>query len=173
MRISGYINFCRINCGALLIVFLLLLNPVISVFGQEPPPRPVTVTVTASLSFGTFTLGASGGTVTLTAAGARSSTGDVILLSWAPVSTTAMYEIVGNPGTVFSLLNGPDATLSGGGGTLLLHIGDSNPASPFVIATTPPVPTVMTVGGTLTVGTLVTNPPGSYSGTFNITFVQE
>jgi hypothetical protein len=33
--------------------------------------------------------------------------------------------------------------------------------------------TTVLVGGTLTVGSLASNPPGSYTGTFNIIFVQE
>jgi hypothetical protein len=31
----------------------------------------------------------------------------------------------------------------------------------------------MNIGGTLTVGNSASNPPGSYSGTFDITFIQE
>jgi hypothetical protein len=84
---------------------------------------------------------------------------------------SAIYRITGPPGTVVSLLNGPDVLLPGsGGGSLSLHIGNSNPASPFVLT---PGPFLVNVGGTLTVGNSVANPPGSYSGTFNITFVQE
>jgi len=159
----------------IVIAGLLLLMPLIVASGQEPPPRPISVTVTSQgLCFGTFTQGAAGGTVTVTAAGSRSSTGDVILLNLTPVHTAAMYEIVGNPGTLISLLNGPDVFLPGSnGGSLQLTIGGSEPVSPFVITTVPPVATIMYVGGTLTVGNPGLNPPGSFSGTFNITFIQE
>jgi len=71
-------------------------------------------------------------------------------------------------------VNGPDVTLTGsGGGSMMLHIGASNPASPFVITTGPPASTLMNVGGTLTVGSPASNPPGSYSGNFDVTFMQE
>jgi hypothetical protein len=56
---------------------------------------------------------------------------------------------------------------------MLLHIGSSDPASPFVINTVPPVYTPFNVGGSLTVSNPLANPPGNYSGTFAITFVQE
>ena len=93
----------------LLILIIFLLLPSVVLVAQEPPPRPISVTVTAQgLSFGTFTQGAAGGTVTVTATGTRSATGDVVLLSLTPLHSAAMYEVVGNPGTLVSLLNGSD-----------------------------------------------------------------
>lgn len=164
------IPFSRYLATAILILVFGLM-----VHGQEPPPRPIAVTVTAQgLSFGTFTQGAAGGTVTVTATGTRSSTGDVILLSLTPLHSSAMFEVVGNPGTLVSLLNGPDVFLPGSnGGSLQLTIGASEPLSPFVITTTPPIATLLYIGGTLTVGNPASNPPGSFSGTFDITFIQE
>lgn len=154
---------------------IFLYTSVADLKGQEPPPRPVKVTVTGqSLSFGAFTLGAAGGTVTISSLGFRSATGDVILLNLGYIYSTALYQLEANPGTVISLLNGPDVTLTrAGGGSMTLHIGDSDPASPFVIATVPPATTPLNVGGILTVGNLAANPPGSYTGSFEITFLQE
>ena len=138
---------------------------------QPHPPRPINVTVTQPLVFGAFSHGVAGGTVSINPAGIRSATGDVILLILGYSFSTAIYRITGPPGTVVSLLNGPDVFLPGsGGGSLRLRIGNSNPASPFVLT---PGPFLVNVGGTLTVGNSVANPPGNYSGTFNITFVQE
>jgi hypothetical protein len=152
-----------------------IFSSLIAVDGQEPPPRPITITVTAQgLSFGAFSQGAAGGTVTISSAGVRSATGDVILLGLGYTFSTALYELVGNPGTVVSILNGPDVALPrGGGGFMMLHIGASNPASPFVINTVPPAFTQLNIGGTLTVSNPAANPPGSYTGTFDITFIQE
>jgi hypothetical protein len=141
---------------------------------QEPPPRPIEVTVSQNLSFGAFTTGVTGGTVTIDFAGTRGSTGDIILLNLGYAVFAAGYRLVGNPGTVVSILNGADVPLAGSnGGSMLLHIGVSNPASPFVINTTPPNYTVMSVGATLTVGNAAANPPGSYTGSFFVTFIQE
>ncbi len=154
---------------------LLVLSLLSTLSAQEPPPRPIVVTVTAqTLSFGAFTHGAGGGTVTISSTGTRSSTGDVILLSLGYTFSTTLYEIVANPGTVISLLNGPDVVLSGSnGGSITLAIGSSDPVSPFVTTAIPPSPNYLNVGGTVTIGNSASNPPGSYSGTYNITFIQE
>jgi hypothetical protein len=154
---------------------IIFLAVHLSLAAQVLPPRPITVTVTGqALSFGAFSHGVAGGTVTITSAGSRIATGDIILLNLGFSFSTALYQIVGNPGTMVSLLNGPDATLTGsGGGSMSLHIGGSSPASPFIITTVPPVYTSLNVGGVLTVGSPASNPPGNYSGTFNITFIQE
>jgi hypothetical protein len=155
-------------------VFLLLALPQEGL-AQEPPPRPVVVTIEQNLGFGAFTHGIAGGTITINSAGARFSTGDVIPLNLSGyLYLPATYRLVGNPGTVISILNGPDVLLPGSnGGSMSLHIGASDPASPFVIITIPPAFTVMKVGGTLTVGNPGSNPAGNYSGTFDITLIQE
>lgn len=175
MRFKEIINLSQMRSTFIISIYLLLFMPFQMVNGQEPPPHPAVVTVTTqNLSFGAFTPGVAGGTVTISATGSRSSTGDVILLNLGYSFTTALYEVVANRGTVISLLNGPDVILTGsGGGTMTLHIGTSSPASPFVISTIPPAFTLLNVGGTLTVGNILANPPGNYSGLFNITFIQE
>jgi len=154
---------------------LILIVSVTAGMAQEPPPRPVSVTVTAQqLSFGAFTHGAVGGTVTVSSTGIRTSTGDVILLGLGFPFSTTLYEIVANPGTVISILNGPDAVLPGSnGGSITLSVGSSDPSSPFVITTIPPASTQVNIGGTITIGNSAANPPGTYSGTYNVTFIQE
>lgn len=157
----------------LLIVFLFAFSQEAN--AQEPPPRPVDVTVIQDLGFGAFTFGLAGGTVTINSAGSRSSTGDVILLFLGYSFTSARYELVANPGTLISLLHDPSGFVLTGslGGTMTLHTGDTNPISPFVITTVPPASTLLYIGGILTVGNLASNPPGNYSGSFEITFIQE
>jgi len=155
---------------------ILFFSTATMVYGQEPPPRPITVTVSLlqNLSFGAFYHGNAGGTVIIYPTGSRSATGDVVLLNLGYSFSTGLYDVVGNLGTLVSILNGGDATLTGsGGGTLTLHIGASDPVSPFVITTIPPAATQVRIGGTLIVGNPLANPPGNYSGTFNVTFVQE
>lgn len=144
-------------------------------FGPPPPPRKIVVTPTAQgLSFGAFYHGPAGGTVTVNSAGSRTSGGSVVLLGMGYTFTPALFEIIGNPGTIVTLLNGPDVLLNGSnGGSLLLHIGDSTPVSPFVLTVPYKVVTQLRVGGTLTVGGPGGNPPGSYSGTFTIIFNQQ
>lgn len=163
-----YTKSIFLSLGLLVILSSLTL-------AQELPPRPLVVTVTGqTLSFGAFTHGAVGGTVTISSGGIRSATGDVILLSLGYSYSTTLYEIVANPGTIVSILNGPDVTLPGSnGGSINLSVGASDPVSPFVTTNIPPLPTYLNIGGTITIGNSVANPPGDYSGTYDITFVQQ
>jgi hypothetical protein len=144
--------------------------------GQVQPPRPLSVFVNPAqpLSFGAFYQGPLGGSVIIYPNGSRTSTGDVVQASLGYSFSPAMFEVEGLPGTIVSILNGPDVTLSGSnGGTMTLHIGNSTPASPFILTTSSPARTVVNIGGTLTVGPPSTNPPGSYNGTFNVTFIEQ
>ncbi len=147
----------------------------ISVRAQEMPPRPITVTVNTSqnLSFGNFAQGALGGTVSVSSSGMRSWTGNIVLLIGSSVSP-ALFDVVANPGTLITIVNGSDVSLNGNnGGTLMLHIGTSSTGSPFITTVARPSPTHVYIGGTLTVGNPGANSPGDYSGIFQVTFVQQ
>lgn len=143
---------------------------------QQPPPRPISVAFNPAqgLRFGAFFQSASGGNVIVSSSGIRTSTGSVILADLGYTYGAAQFDITANPGTLISILNGPDVTLSGStGGSMTMHIGNSSPSSPFVTSVTPPAYTTVSIGGTLTVGNPVANPSGAYTGVFYITFVQE
>ena len=157
-------------------VVLLLLLCHTGIYAQQPPPKPISVSFNPSqgLRFGAFFVGSTGGTVTILPDGSRSSTGGVVLASLGFVYGAANFELVANPGTLVSIMNGPDATLTGsGGGSMTMHIGTSSPVVPFITSATPPAYTSINIGGTLTVGTGSSNPAGSYSGSFLVTFIQE
>lgn len=161
-----------------LIITVTLLGGYFSaVNAQVLPPRPVIVTPNPAqpLSFGAFTPGLNGGTVTVYPDGSpRSSTGDVVLFGLGYVSSPAMFYIRANPGTIISLLGNPPVTLTGsGGGTLSLQIGATLPAMPFVTSVPWQMQTTLLVGGTLTIADIGANPPGNYTGTFSITVIQE
>jgi hypothetical protein len=174
MKYNRYSIFFYIRHVLLVVIFSSLVAGN-QLYGQEPPPRPISITVSPQgLSFGAFTHGAAGGSVIIFPDGSRDRTGDVILLNFGFTYSAAFYEIDANPGTIINILNGPDATLTrAGGGTMTLHIGSSFPAAPFVTTAIPPAKTSFYMGATLTVGSPLSNPPGSYTGTFNITFIQE
>ena len=143
---------------------------------QEDPPKPIVVTENLSqhLSFGAFSHGATGGTVTVNPNESRSSSGDVLLLNLGYVYSAALFDIRANPGTVISILNGPDVSIPGSnGGSILLHLTTSLPASPFVTVVPWPTVTQVRIGGRLTVGNAAANPPGNYSGSYSVTFIQE
>ena len=139
-----------------------------------PDPARVSVYTIQNLRFGAFTQGAIGGTVVLSSSGTRTVTGDVILLNMGILYSEAIFEIEGIIGSVISINNGPNATLTGSnGGSMSMSIGSSSPASPFTITVQPPGRTQINIGGTLNIGSPAANPPGTYTGTFYITFNQE
>lgn len=137
-------------------------------------PARVAVYTIQNLRFGAFTQGAIGGTVVISPAGARTVTGDVIQLNMGILYSEAIFEVEGIVGSVVSINNGPNATLTGSnGGSMSMSIGSSSPLSPFMITVQPPGRTQINVGGTLNVGSPAANPPGTYTGTFYITFNRE
>lgn len=158
-----------------LLLILLLTFSLASLNAQEPPPRPVRITPTSQyLSFGAFYNGPSGGSVIITPSGTRSSTGDVVLLGLGYFYSAARYEVHAHKGTVISILNGPNTILTGvPSGSMTMSVGASSPSSPFVSTVNFNVIIDLYIGGTLIVGGPAANPPGSYSGTFFITLVQE
>lgn len=176
MKLPKKIRFYRRGIVIGVSICILLIVSSLEMHGQELPPRPLTVTVslTQTLSFGAFYHFNLGGSVIINSDGSRSSTGDVVLLNMGYSYSTGLYDLVGNPGTLVSILNGPDAILTGSsGGSMTLQIGNTDPTNPFIITTLPPVSTQLRIGGTLLVGNPLANPPGTYSGTFDVTFVQE
>jgi hypothetical protein len=167
-------NYSRFRIILLIPVILLFLGP-IAINAQEPPPRPIRIDPTAQgLSFGAFYHGAVGGTITVDPFSVRSSTGDVVLLGLGIPFSAALFEVHAQRGTVIGILFGPDVSLIGTPlGSMTLHIDSSNPTSPFVSTVNFNIAIPLYIGGTLTVGNSAANPPGSYTGTFDITIVRE
>jgi hypothetical protein len=154
-------------------IILFLLGPV-KVNAQPQPPRPIKLYSIQSMNFGAFYQGFSGGTVIVYANGTRSTTGDVHLLMLGFSFYPAVFQVDANVGTIVTITNGSDAVLTGSnGGSMILHIGDSNPVSPFITNVSPSGRTSVSVGGILTVGNPGANPVGAYSGSFSVIFNQQ
>ena len=159
----------------------LMALPFVLFFGQnakaqQKPPRPIEVIVNPAqgLIFGAFYQGVSGGTVTVYSNGTRSVGGDIIQANLGYPFSPAIFEVEALPGTLISILNGPDITLYGSnGGSMNLHIGESSRGSSFITNAVAPSTTQFALGGTLTVGNPLANPRGNYSGSFTVTFIQE
>ncbi len=176
MKLIDTISCSRKFLKSVVSLSFLYIITITVVQGQELPPRPINVSVNLSqnLNFGAFYHGNVGGSVIIYNDGSRSSSGDIVLLTMGYTFSTGLYDVVANPGTLVSILNGPNAILTGNnGGSMILQLGDSDPGSPFIITTSPPASTQLRIGGTLFVGNPITNPPGNYGGTFDVTFVQE
>jgi hypothetical protein len=141
----------------------------------ENPPRPITIFVNPAqgLNFGAFFQGSSGGTVIIFSNGSRSATGSIIQANLGFSFSPAIFEIDAEPGTIVTISNGPDATLTGSnGGSMSLHIGSADKGTPFTATAASPGRTQIRIGGTLTVSTPLANPPGNYNGVFFVTFIQ-
>ena len=161
---------------ALIAVMGSLLFVHATAHAQEPPPRPISIYVNPAqgLIFGAFFQGPTGGTVTVYPDGSRSVSGSIVQANLGFPFSPAIFEVDANKGTLITILNGPDVTLTGSnGGTLSMHIGTSSTGSPFITTATSPARTQVRIGGTLTVGVPLANPAGSYSGTFSVTFIQQ
>jgi hypothetical protein len=166
-------NIRRLTYSVLVVILLLHVR---SADAQEPPPRPISIYVNPAqgLIFGAFFQGATGGTVNIYPDGSRSVTGDLIQANLGTPFSPAIFEVDANPGTVIFILNGPDEYLTGSnGGSLRLHLGEASTGSLFISTINPPDRTQVRIGGTLTVGNALANPSGMYSGTFNVTFIQQ
>jgi hypothetical protein len=160
----------------LISVLVLLLFVQLKAHSQEQPPRPISIYVNPAqgLIFGAFFQGSTGGTVIIYPDGSRAVTGSIVQANLGFPFSPAIFEVDANPGTLISIMNGPDAILTGSnGGTMSMHIGTSSTGSPFVATATSPARTQVRIGGTLTVGNPLANPSGSYSGTFSVTFIQQ
>jgi hypothetical protein len=155
-------------------IALLLFS--LTATAQPPPPRPIAVFANPAqgLIFGAFFQGPSGGTVILYPDGSRASTGSIILANLGYPYSPALFQVDANVGTVVSIMNGPDATLTGSnGGSIMLHLGAASTGPSFTTTIVSPSRTQVWIGGTLTVGNPLANPSGSYSGTFSVTFIQQ
>jgi len=160
----------HINIGKTVFVSGLLLLFCFSAYAQKPP-RPVTITPVATLSFGAF-YQSGAGTVSVDYVGTRTWTGGIIPLG-SHIISPAVVRLTGNPGTRITLTLGPDITMNGdGGGTLTLHLDPAtDPVSPFVLTGGNPATVDLHIGGTIDVP--AARPRGLYSGTFTIIFNQD
>ena len=163
---------------ALLLLLFTLAGK--GMFAQSPTdsvpkdPAALSVYTIQNMNFGAFTPGGSGGTISLSANGTRTSTGTVLPFNLGFTYAQAIFEIESPPGFIISILSSPTATLTGSnGGTMSLAIGPSDPIMPYSNSVPPPGRTLINIGGTLTMGNNTTVVPGSYTGTFYITFNQE
>lgn len=150
-----------------------------SVLAQEKPPKPITVTVTTlrHLNFGTIVQNPSGGTVTVDYTGVRTASDPLLIpsISSSSIPTSVQFEVTALPGTLITILNGPEATLTGGipAGSMKMNLGNSNLGISGTSFVAQSELTYITIGGTLSIGASGANPPGIYSGIFTVTFIQQ
>ncbi len=136
--------------------------------------RPFQARTLQNFQFGAFAVGTAGGQLRLSPSGVRTATGTVVPLNLGLPVSPLLLEIRANSGTIISvLMNNVQLTRIGGGGSMTLSMGNTNPASPFVFPNVNPPKLNLYIGGNLTVGNTQSVPPGNYSGTLNVTFMLE
>lgn len=139
------------------------------------PNHSLTAIATQGIHFGTLYTTSAGGTVTVGYDGIRSSTGGVMLLSIAPTSHPAIFEIKLCQGRNINITFDATTKLTGSnGGELTLDLGPTEKGisgASFATNADCNFITPLRMGGTLHVpGTAI---PGVYTGSFAITFNQE
>lgn len=159
--------------GSIVFFITIYISPI---SGQTPfpPPNQIQVYTSQGLSFGSFFTGSSGGAVQISPLGVRTTSGTVIGLASNP-GHQAIFNVRLIPGRLVSIVYGPNVTLNriGGGGSMTMSIGPSDKGTSFVTSKGHPFMNPVQIGGTLYVGNMTVNPPGSYQGVFSITFIQE
>lgn len=136
--------------------------------------RPFQVRTLQNFQFGAFAPGPVGGQLRLNSSGVRTATGTVVPLNLGMPISALHLEIRSNAGTIISvLMSNVQLTHAGGGGSMILSMGDTNPPSPFVFPNENPNKMDLYIGGNLTVGNAQSLLPGNYSGTLNVTFMLE
>lgn len=171
---STYKNISSTIIKGIFLVGALLVSNIH--LAQENPPTPISVDVTAVqfLNFGTFTTSYTGGTVRVNYLGERIATGDVVLLNYGGTPSFASYDVTASPGSILTITSPNNIPLSGSNtGTLYLNIDSYYPSKTFLATAVPPMTNTISIGGTLTIGNLASNPPGNYSGTVYITLIQQ
>lgn len=168
--INSKTAFCKLR----LIVSALLFCAGYSYGQPSLPPRFIEVNAIQNLNFGSFVLtGSAGGSVLLGYNGIRSSTGSIALLG--NDSQPAIFEVKLLQGRNVKIDFTGTYTLTGSnGGSLVLTIDTTekgNTGTFFPTDNNRAFTTNLSVGGKLDIpGNSI---PGTYIGTFNITFNQE
>lgn len=135
------------------------------------PQRTVTVEPTQVLDFGTFYV-TSAGTITVHWDGTVTTTGGVVSIHTASVKP-AIFEVKLCQGRKVTITYAP-TTISNGAPSLVLNVGptEKGPSgATFDVNNNCNFITTLRVGGTLVVPG--GSPPGTYTGSFPMTFTQE
>lgn len=160
--LNKYSNGMFQGAKTLALLFILILINSSAIKGQ-------TVTINSNLTFGSFFVtSTSGGTITVSTSSGRTSTGSIVVES-SPAATRAQFNFAAGSAKryVTSITRTTPVTLTGSnGGTMSVALTAPSSTSFTVNAGSS---RNINIGGTLTVGSLTSNPPGVYTGNFTVT----
>ena len=135
------------------------------------PQRTVSATPTQPIDFGIFYV-TSAGTITVNWQGIVSTTGGVVVVS-SVNARPAIFDIKLCQGRNITLTYNPTTTVTNGGNSITLTLGDSEKGpsgSTFAVGNNCTFITTLRVGGTLDIPDGTTK--GVYTGSFSINFTQ-
>jgi hypothetical protein len=124
---------------------------------------PIAIAKVSDLNFGSL-VSTTGGTVTVSPAGAATPSAGVTIVTPGSVSA-ATFNVTGEPSTAYTITLPTSITISNGAQTMAVDTFTSNPGGTGALS--PAGTQLLAVGGKLTVG--VAQATGSYTGTFNVT----
>ena len=152
----------------------MLLTVVVGYSQPALPQRSLTIAATQNLDFGKFYDSGSGGTISVSWQGIRTTTGGIV----APASSIvfpALIELKLCQGRSITITYPPTTTLYGSrGGSIILDVGPTEKGGNGAIFATEKncnFITILRVGGTLHIPVNTTT--GDYTGNFEITFEQQ
>jgi hypothetical protein len=171
------LNICKSALIGMLFVFLNTgaVNLASGQGAPFPPPNQLQAFNIQGLSFGSFYVGSTGGTVVISPTGVRTTTGTVLGLM-ADHGMPAIFNVQLLPGRMVHIQFGGTATLARMGGSETITISyftSDKSGDSFVTSSGHPFINPVLVGATLNVGTTSANPAGDYHGVFSVTFLQE
>lgn len=123
----------------------------------------LTITKTADLNFGGLLPGAAAGTVTVNPDGTRTGTG--VTLVGGSTFGAATFALSGQPNASYTIALPSSITITDGTNTMTVDTFTSNPSGTGQLDASGSA--TLRVGATLKVG--ANQPPGTYSGTFDVT----
>lgn len=127
---------------------------------------PIAISKTADLAFGKFAA-STGGTVVMSAAGARSATSAVVLSTVTP-GGAASFDVTGDNNATYAITLPGSISISDGAATPNTMTVDTFTSTPSATGTLSATGAeTVTVGGTLTVASAQV--AGAYTGTFDVT----
>ncbi|MEA5004874.1 MAG: DUF4402 domain-containing protein [Rikenellaceae bacterium] len=135
-----------------------------------PLNAQVNLRINQGLNFGSLYPVGSGGTVTISDDGVRSSTGSIVLFpsTYNECSFTMSTTRRNRTYYIYSLsIQSPITMTRSGGGSITLYLNTDGSNDGWSVSQRYPVTLYM--GGTINVGSVTANPPGNYSGSFTIT----
>jgi hypothetical protein len=168
-------NYISLFIGLVLFVgiFTLKIQAQVSVSAQAFAEviAALTATETSQLNFGKFSPELQGGQVIVSPDGVRSTNGSVILSGG--IANSGIFYLTGAPDAAFSiqLPAGPAViTHQNSNSTMMVNNWVSSPQAGSGTGVLANGQQFVYLGATLQVGSMLDNPVGLYSGTFNLTF---